>query len=399
MIDDLVISAHEYKSRIEKIRNILRQRRLDALYLTSPTRVLYSTGFSHISTERPLAVVIPRDKPIFFMGPLLEKEHVKEESKIIEKIYTYPDYPGKVHPIRKFSQFLEDEGLANSRIATDNSNGAAGGYGYIGPSLSDMLAKARFTDGRSIIDNMRLVKSNQEIRLLKESAKWADIAHEFLMETVRSGIHDVLAALQASYMGFARMVRKLGQRYVQLKFGLSPVVVGFRGQVGANSAIPHSVYTKKKIRRGDVLVTEAGVEVAGYTSELERTIVVGKPGLRARRYFHIMLLAQNSALKKFRPGVSCSSVDKAAQDVFQSHDLADASLHHTGHGIGLEGHEPPWLDPGDQTILREGMVFSCEPGLYFPGYAGFRHSDTVIIDRKGKDRITKYPRELAELTI
>ena len=184
-----------------------------------------------------------------------------------------------------------------------------------------------------------------------------------------------------------------------MKIALSPVVVGFRGQVGVDSAIPHAVYTKNKIRRGDVLVTEAGVEVGGYTSELERTLIVGKPSSRAKQCFETMLNAQNAALKEFRPEVRCNKVDEAVEGSVEDSALKLGLRHHAGHGIGLDGHEPPWLDPGDRTIMREGMVFSCEPGLYFPGYAGFRHSDTVVITKKGMDFITHYPRELEELTV
>ncbi len=194
------------------------------------------------------------------------------------------------------------------------------------------------------------------------------------------------------------MLRRLGGTYRQLKWGLSPVIVGFRGQVGPESAIPHAISTRRKIRKGDVLVTEAGVEVGGYTSELERTIVVGKPSLRARKYFQAMLRAQSAALKEFRPGTKCSQVDEVARKTIEAEGLGECLRHHVGHGIGLDGHEPPWLDPGEETVMRAGMVFSCEPRLYVPGYAGFRHSDTVGITRDGMNFMRDYPRELDELT-
>ena len=396
---DLVISPREYQIRLDGVREQLRRRRLDALYLTNSTRILYTTGFSHISTERPLSVVIPVDGPILFMGPRLEYEHVKQESPLIEEAHTYPDYPGKVHPIRRFAKILSEKGFSKAKIATDSFEGASGGYGYRGPSLAQIMRLTKFIDGREIVDNMRLVKSNQEIRLLRESAKWSQVAHDILLETVQQGKPDLLVGLQASYEGLVKMLHKVGQRYVQLKFGLSPLIVGFRGQVGANSAIPHSVYTKKKIRRGDVLVTEAGVEVAGYTSELERTVVVGKPSGRAQRYFSAMLMAQDAALAKFHADTPCSSVDKASREKVESLGFGEALRHHAGHGIGLEGHEPPWLDPGDKTVMRSGMIFSCEPGLYFPGYAGFRHSDTLVVTKNGMSLITHYPRLLEDLTV
>ena len=397
--DELKISTGEHKNRIAKIQNTLRKNRIEALYLTNSTRILYTTGFAHISTERPLAAVIPYEERPFFMAPQLEYDHVREECSLADEVLTYPDYPGKIHPMRLFAKFMAQKGFASSKIATDSVEGAAGGFGYRGPALRDLMGRAKFIDGRDIVDKLRLIKSRQEIRLLRESAKWSEVAHDMLLENARAGLHDSLVAVKSSYDALARMLKKLGQSYVQLKIALSPVVVGFRGQVGANSAIPHAVYARNKIRRGDVLVTEAGVEVGGYTSELERTLIVGKPSSRATRCFEAMLKAQNAALKEFRPGIACSRVDQAASRSLEDSVLKEGLRHHTGHGIGLEGHEPPWLDPGDRTLIREGMVFSCEPGLYFPGYAGFRHSDTVVITKTGMDLVTHYPRGLEDLTV
>ncbi len=396
---DLVISQAEHKSRIERIRDRLRKSGSAALYLTSPTRILYTTGFSHISTERPLALVIPEDGAIFMMGPHLEEDHVKQDASLIDEFFSYPDYPGTTHPIRRFIKILRQRGLATSRIATDSFDGAAGGWGYRGPSLRELLPQSKMIDGRDLVDNLRWVKSKQEIRLLRESARWAEKAHDILMENIASGKHDALIGMRASYEALTRMMKELGARYHQLKWGLSPVIVGCRGQVGPGSAVPHAVFSKRKIRRGDVLVTEAGVEVGGYTSELERTVIVGRAGSREKKYFEAMLGAQDAALAAFKDGVPCSRVDEAARRVGERAGLADSLRHHVGHGIGIDGHEPPWLDPGEKTIMRTGMVFSCEPGLYIPGFAGFRHSDTVEITRNGMDFITQYPRGLDELTV
>jgi Xaa-Pro aminopeptidase len=262
-----------------------------------------------------------------------------------------------------------------------------------------LLKHAKLVDGRSMVDNLRWVKSKQEIHLLKESAQWAEKAHDILMENIAPGVHDALVGVKASYEALTRLMKKLGARYRQLKWGLSPVVVGCRGQVGPGSAVPHAVFSKRKIRKGDVLVTEAGVEIGGYTSELERTVIVGRAGPREKKYFETMLRAQDAALGAFKPGVACSQVDIVARKAVEEADLAGALRHHVGHGIGLDGHESPWLDPGEKTFMESGMVFSCEPGLYFPGFAGFRHSDTIVITRNGMEFITEYPRSLEKLTV
>ncbi len=184
---ELVIAQSEIKDRIRKIRGILLERRLRALYLTNPTRILYSTGFAHINTERPLSVVNLAEGSIFLMGPQLEFDHVRQECPIIEEVYPYPDYPGLLHPIRRFAKVLARKGLSGSRIATDSLEGAPGGWGYRGPSIRDLMREAKFLDGKDITDDMRMVKSKQELRLLRESAKWSQVAHDILFDLVAPG--------------------------------------------------------------------------------------------------------------------------------------------------------------------------------------------------------------------
>jgi Xaa-Pro aminopeptidase len=315
---DFIIRQSEHKSMIKKIQDQLKQSRCVALYLTNPTRILYATGFSHITTERPLALVIPQEGSIFMMGPHLEEDHVRQDSPLIEEFFSYPDYPGTTHPIRHFVKVLRQKGLTGSKIATDSVDGATGGWGYRGPSLRDLLQQSKMLDGRDLVDSLRLVKSEQEIRLLRESACWAEKAHDILMENIAPGAHDALIGMRASSEALTRMMRKLGARYHQLKWGLSPVVVGCRGQVGPGSAVPHAVFSKRKIRRGDVLVTEAGVEVGGYTSELERTVIVGRAGPKEKKYFDAMLRAQEAALGSFKAGTSCFQVDAAARKALKA---------------------------------------------------------------------------------
>jgi Xaa-Pro aminopeptidase len=194
------------------------------------------------------------------------------------------------------------------------------------------------------------------------------------------------------------MKKALGPDYEPLRRS-SPVSVGFRGQIGEMSAVPHSIATKRVIRRGDVIVTGAGADIGGYSCELERTMIVGKPTAKQKRYFNVMVKAQEAAFEAFKPGAKCSDVDKATINVFKKAGLMHLVKHHTGHGLGLEGHEPPWLDIGNDEPLRTGMVVSCEPGIYETGFAGFRHSDTVLITEDGAEIITYYPRNLDELII
>jgi Xaa-Pro dipeptidase len=393
------ISKQEYVKRIENVKGELAKRKLDALYLTNGTSFLYLTGYSYIQTERPAALIIPLEGEITFMGPHLEKDHIPLKTTLIKNIKTYPDYPGEKHPINHFATFLKELGLENKKIGIDNPAGAAGTWGYKGPKVTEKLPKAEFVEAKDIVPNMRIIKSKEEIELLRESAKWANLAHTLLQEYTEPGLWDVDITLRASYEASMIMKKTLGPEYEQCKRGRSPASAGFRGQVGPMSAIPHSISIKRKIREGDVVVTGAGADIGGYSSELERTMIIGEPTEKQRRYFEVMLMAQDAGLKAFKPGAKCSDVDKASRKVIEKAGYEALIRHHTGHGLGLEGHEPPWLDIGDDTIMKPGMVFSCEPGIYKPGYAGFRHSDTVVITEDGSEILTYYPRDLESLTI
>jgi len=151
------------------------------------------------------------------------------------------------------------------------------------------------------------------------------------------------------------------------------------------------------LKPGDVLVTGAGAGVFGYNSELERTMFVGEPDKEKTKFFNLMMQAQEIAFDNIRPGRKCSEVDAAVREFYEKNGLWDYWRHHTGHAIGLLGHEAPFFDIGDHTIMKPGMVFSVEPGLYVMGLGGFRHSDTVLVTETGMEMLTYYPRDLESM--
>jgi Xaa-Pro dipeptidase len=393
-----LISEDEYKSRIERVRKVLARRKLAALYLTNTTSMLYLTGYSFIATERPLALIIPVDGKVTFMGPLLERNHIPLKTRIIEDIRTYLDYPGEKHPIDHFAEFLKDMGLAKKRIGIDNKAGASAMWGYQGPPIAKKLSEAEFVDLKDLVPSMRLTKSPSEITLMRESAQWANLAQTFLHEEIAEGLWDVEVALTASLKASSIMKKTLGPDYEPLRRS-TPISAGFRGQIGEMSAVPHALATKRTIIKGDVVGTGATADVGGYSCELERTLIFGKPTAKQKRYFNVMVKAQEAAFNTLKLGARCSDVDRATSDVFKKAGLSHLVLHHTGHGLGLEGHEPPFLDVGNEQPLQGGMIVSCEPGIYEFGYAGFRHSDTVLITEDGSEILTYYPRDLETLTI
>ena len=173
------------------------------------------------------------------------------------------------------------------------------------------------------------------------------------------------------------------------------------GTEGRSVATPrsHALAGTLVFQPGDVLVTGASAPVWGYLSELERTLFVGDPTREQERMFEHMVALQDLAFDTIRPGVPCSDVDTAVRAYFEEHELWPNWRHHTGHAIGLRYHEGPFLDSGDDTEIRPGMVFTVEPGLYAPELGGFRHSDTVLVTEDGIEILTYYPRDLESLTI
>jgi Xaa-Pro dipeptidase len=173
----------------------------------------------------------------------------------------------------------------------------------------------------------------------------------------------------------------------------------YRGQIGRNAAIPHALAANIIFQAGDVLVTGASAPVWGYVCELERSMIIGKATDEQKYFFDHMVGLQDTALAAMQPGVPCSEVDHAVRAYFTKHELIPYWKHHTGHTIGLRYHEGPFLDTGDHTTLKPGMVFTVEPGLYKAGVGGFRHSDTVAITDDGIEIMTYYPRDLESLTL
>jgi Xaa-Pro aminopeptidase len=206
-------------------------------------------------------------------------------------------------------------------------------------------------------------------------------------------------AQRASSEATFAMLDAIGEIYRAQSFVSSGAHAGYRGQIGRNSAIPHALAGNIVFQKGDVLVTGASAPVWGYLSELERTMVVGQPSAEQERMFGHMKALQEVAFDHIRPGARCSDVDNAVRAYFDEHGLMESWRHHTGHAIGLRYHEGPFLDSGDHTEIRPGMVFTVEPGLYAPDLGGFRHSDTVLVTGDGIEILTYYPRDLESLVI
>jgi Xaa-Pro dipeptidase len=390
------IPQDRFDERLTKIRKTLKAEKIAHFIVFNPTHIYYLTGFVHIPTERPFALVV-QDSEINFFVPELEKQHVEEEVPQADKIGSYFDYPDATHPMKLFANFLKKElGISGNLGAEAPSS--PGRWGYEGPKLEEVLGfPVKILS--ELLRNMRMIKDVDELACIRESSMWANLAHQLLQEKTTIGANEVEVTTTASLKASMAMGKALGISYRPFTFSGLPVHAGYRGQIGTYSAIPHAMTRFAVFQPGDTLVTGATANVAGYYAELERTMFLGPPNEKQRNYFDIMMEAQDAAFHAFAPGEPCSKVDKASRAIFKQHGVMNLVQHHTGHAIGLEGHERPFLDHGMDVIMQPGMVFTVEPGIYDRSLGGFRHSDTVFITEEGMECVTYYPRDIEYLTI
>ncbi len=390
------ISEKNYEKRIERVRKILSNKNLKGMIFFNTRSIFYLTGFHHIPTERPIALILPSEGNLCLFVPELEVNHVKDNVPLVPDVFSYFEYPDEIHPMKHFAKGLEDRGLADKELAAD-APGAPGYWGYLGPKLDEVAPKIKLSILSELIMDMRVIKDKEEIALIKESCKWGNLAHQLLQEYTYVGASEIEVVNEVCSEASRAMLKTLGPDFKPSSNLCA--YAGYRGQIGTGSAIPHATTGNNYFRKGDVLVTGASSTIGGYKSELERTMIMGEPTSKQEKYFNIMLKAQTAALEAFGPNVKNADVDQAARKVFKDEGVWEYVQHHTGHAIGLEGHERPFLDIGSKIIMKPGMVFTVEPGIYIHGFAGFRHSDTVVITEDGSEMITYYPRDLESLII
>lgn len=382
--------------RQERARALFRRLPADvrAVVLFDDQYVQYLTGFVFAMTERPIAVLVLPDGERRLFVPRLEREHA-EQTADAERIVDYPEYPGRRHPMELLDDALRETGAERGTVGVDH-DGYPPVMGYAPRPLSERWEVRRVSTD---LDALMAIKSEHEIALIRESARWAGRAHRLMQDATRVGRSEPEVAGPASRTATQELSEAMGAGYRPRNRWISGALALYRGQIGPRSANPHALADDVRFAEGDVLVTGASADVWGYLSELERTMVLGEPGAEPRRLFEHMLALQDLAFDEIRAGRPASRVDEALQAYLDRHELRDHWRHHVGHSLGQRIHESPFLDVGDDTVLAPGMVLSVEPGLYRPGLGGFRHSDTVLVTEDGIEMLTDYPRDLASLTL
>jgi len=395
METSIKIPVEEYSERTTRFLEFIRGEDLSGVVLFDSYYILYYTGFAFIPTERPIAFVMNSAGERAMFVPRLEVEHA-EANSLIQRVDHYLEYPYDPHPMIIMKDMLNDMGITGD-IGVD-SDGYPWILGYRGPDLSELMGSKthRIT---AFIEDQMMIKSESELALIRESVKWGHLAHVLLQRYTKVGVTETEVSQRASTEANLVMLDAIGPIYRAQSPFSDGAGAGYRGQIGRNAAIPHALANNIIFQAGDVLVTGAGAPVWGYNSELERTMIIGQASDDQKRMFDHMVALQDTAFSAIIPGAKCSDVDRAVREYFEENDLMIYWKHHVGHAIGLRYHEAPFLDLGDETEIKPGMVFTVEPGLYVPELGGFRHSDTVVVTEDGNEILTYYPRDLDSLTI
>jgi len=387
------IEQAEYSLRRESVAAGMQAAGLDALCVFYPARVAYLTGFHHIPTERPIALIIGSSAQASLVVPAVEKEHA-ESATTVDQVRIYFEYPGAEHPMETVAEVLSEMNARPQRTGSDH-DGYVPFWGYRGPRLSDLTGVDPI-DAEMLIESLRRVKSEAELACIQLSCDWAVRGHRRMQGAIQVGKTEMECYTPPANETLFEMVREMP--------GWRPRGADDTGLIamfvaGRSTAMPHGFVKGHGIQAGDVLVSGAGANIDGYRSELERTMIVGEPTPEQERAFAAMLALQTRAIEVMAPGVPAAEIELATVRLAEELGFADNLRHHAGHSIGLEGHEAPFLDRGDDAVLEPGMVFTVEPGVYIKELGGFRHSDTVVITPDGRRVMTDYPRELKDLIV
>jgi Xaa-Pro aminopeptidase len=378
-----------YHRKIGQVQQAMAKRNLDALVLLSAPNVIYTTGYFHLSTERPLAALIPKSGDPALFIPALESDQVK--LWWVKDYESYFDYPGPVNRVRWILERIANRGFAKSRIGVEEPT----------PSRMQQIKlgapSAEIVPAGDLVDEMRWVKDEDEINIMRRGMFFNDFSIEAGREFVQArGAVTEDQILKAAADALADKMA------VELKdvvgVGIDPP---FGGLVpfGKRSAFPHAVPSKDRLKTGDALILSYTCQIGGYAVECERSFIVGKPNDYAKRLYDAMLAAHDTGVENLKQGAVAEEVDKKSLDQIRKAGFEKFLKHRTGHGIGLQGHEAPWIADGDKTVLKEGMTFSCEPGVYDPDWGGVRHSDTVVVRKDKGEVLNKYPTRLEDMII
>jgi len=385
------------KHRAESIRGRLADKNLQALAVTDPLNLTYVTGFflDIAPWERPVVAVIPVDGSPFMILCELSTNHLRfslEQGRgLITDIRFYTEHPRQVnrlYTVREWSTLVaetfREKDITKGNIAVDSN--PQGLERRLKPQLPDLS----FTDASMLLREMRVVKCEEELDLLRKAGALSDWGQIRYKESIELGKTGLEIGTKVAHLMACEAVKRYPNYQISISASGSPSI-GMPHGLGGLSGEP--------IKKGDTIINGVTARLNMYGVENERTFIVGEPTEKQKKLFKVMLEAQLKAVGVCVEGNRVSDIDAVAQKVIEDAGYGDLVMHRTGHGMGLGGHEY-WDDTAfNHRTLRAGMVTSVEPGIYVYGESGFRHSDTVIVGKDKPEVVTEYTKELEYLTV
>jgi len=349
-----------------QLRPWLAAQRVDAAFLTDPVSIAYLTGFAGNPHERLLALVVGDGEPVLVVPGL----DAVTASATARGVRVVPWRDGE-DPWAVVAGVL---GRAR-RLAVEKGHLTLGAW----ERLRALAGEPEPVDAGTELRRLRVRKTPAEIERLERAARLTDEVTERILAELAAGRTELEVAAAIDLH-----VATTGGR---LSFDTAV-------QSGPNSAEPHLRPGARRLAAGDLVLMDFGVACEGYRADTTRTVVVGRPDARQAEVHRLVLAAHDAAVAAVRPGATAGEVDEAARAVLRDAGLGDRFIHRVGHGLGLEVHEDPSLDPGGDRALEAGMVVTIEPGVYVPGWGGVRIEDDVVVEPAGGRMLTTADRSL-----
>ena len=362
MVSDIKpLTAEDYAARLDKARRIMAENKLDGLFLEGGTNLQYFTKVNWWRSERTFGTVFGQKRDPIWICPGFERKRAEELIPAGQEIRTWEEHES---PYALIAGIMKDLGAAGGRLGLDPSM-----RHFIYWGLRRDAPGLELVDGAVVTEGCRGIKSEKEIAYMDLANKITKLAYREGLRGLREGMNpqDLSAAIATAH-------QKMG------------VAGGGGPQFGPNSAFPHGSMAVRNLQNGDTVLLDGGCSVEGYRSDVTRTVFFGQPNEKQRKVWEIVRKAQVAALEAVKPGVTCESVDRAARRVIEDAGFGPDYkffAHRLGHGIGMEGHEYPYLVRGNTLKLQPGMTFSNEPGIYIYGEFGVRLEDCFVVTEDG----------------
>ena len=387
--------------RVRRLKEQMRQAGLDFLILRLPENVLYATGYWPIFGASMAVVPLDGEATVFHIDG--EQVFVADGWVTDVRPYKYFDLTALANPNRSLAAMLADlwkEKGFNQRgtigyegsfelVAANNIGAEVRVPSESGTAmLHEVFPNARLQDAFGVLRAARIIKSPAEIEMMRLANEVACLGYAAAHEAMIPGLKDseVSAAVEARIYG-----RGVGYHGLRRARGFCYALSGPNSAMGEN---PYFISSPRELQRGDVVLVELDTFADGYFSDLSRTMCVGEPDSKAQEVWGVVNEALETMLAAIKPGVPACELNRLAWEVVTRHGYPDGFVHHAGHGIGLQFHEPPTLHPCSNEVLTEGMVLSLEPHCYIAGWGGVRVEENLVVTRDGYDLLSIYPRGL-----